>query len=283
GRPSSQARRHRERGEAAAGFQPLDELWRLPAAGRHPQRADAALARPQRDAVHHPAPDQRAVDEADAARAARRHRLRGARPARERLQDAGAGVADHGAAGACVGRALDHDPGGVQRHPALPGQFQRLPERTVPLHRVLAGQQERGHAQAARTPARPAGTSAGCVRGALALRRVASPARPARASGSPQPHGEGLDCALPGEQRSRAGLAGRLPQSRQALGSVPAGRGAHRPGRRIQALAVSPRHHRGTRDRFQARHRRHRRRSLPAQDARRCAVPRDLAPAHGPL
>jgi tryptophan 2,3-dioxygenase len=37
-----------------------------------------AVARPQRDAVHRPAPDQRAVDEADAARAARRHRLRGA-------------------------------------------------------------------------------------------------------------------------------------------------------------------------------------------------------------
>jgi tryptophan 2,3-dioxygenase len=59
---------------SAAGFQPLHELWRLPAAGRHPRRAEAALARPQRDAVHHPAPDQRAVDEADAARAARRHR-----------------------------------------------------------------------------------------------------------------------------------------------------------------------------------------------------------------
>jgi hypothetical protein len=30
----------------------------------------------------------------------------------------------------------------------LPGQFQRVPELPVPLHRVLAGQQERGHAQA---------------------------------------------------------------------------------------------------------------------------------------
>ena len=47
------------------------------------ERAASAVARPQRDAVHRAAPDQRAVDEADAARAARGHRRSRARPARQ--------------------------------------------------------------------------------------------------------------------------------------------------------------------------------------------------------
>ena len=71
--PSPPTRSIAER-ESPARFQPVNELRRLPAARRHPECAKAALARSQRDAVHHPAPDQRAVDEADAARAACGHR-----------------------------------------------------------------------------------------------------------------------------------------------------------------------------------------------------------------
>jgi hypothetical protein len=72
-------------------------------------------------------------------------------------------------------------------------------------------------------------------------------------------------------------------QPADTLGPVPAGRRTHRPGRRLPPLALSPRDHSGTRHRLQARHRRHQRRGLPAQDARHGAVPRDLAPAHRPL
>ena len=53
----------------------------------------------------------------------------------------------------------------------------------------------------------------------------------------------------------------------------PAGRGAHRPGRRLPALALPPRDHRGARDRLQAAPAARRRRALPAQDAGRGAVP----------
>ncbi len=41
-----------------------------------------------------------------------------------------------------------HDAARVQRHPALPVQLQRLPEFSVPLHRVFARQQKRRHAEA---------------------------------------------------------------------------------------------------------------------------------------
>ena len=62
----------------------LDEVL----GAQHPLSPDA-----QRDAVHRPAPDQRAVDEADAARAARGHRGMAADRAAAGLQDAGARVA----------------------------------------------------------------------------------------------------------------------------------------------------------------------------------------------
>ena len=89
-----------------------------------------------------------------------------------------------------------------------------------------------------------------------------------------------LDRALRGERRRRAGLARRLPRPGSALGPVPARRGADRPRGRVPALALPPRDDGRARDRLQARHRRHRRRQLPAQDARRRAVPRDLEAAH---
>ena len=197
-----ETRRHRSRRKSAARLQPDHELRRLPAAGRHPRRATAALARARRDAVHHPAPDQRAVDEADAARAARGDCQRGAGRTRQRLQEAGAREQDHGAAGPRLGRAGHHDAARIQRHPPLPGQLQRLSERAIPLHRVRAGQQERRHAQAPRAPARPAGAGAGRFRGAFAVRRSAAPAGPARPARACQPHRARLD---PGLCRKRRG------------------------------------------------------------------------------
>jgi hypothetical protein len=166
-------------------------------------RAAPAVARPQRDAVHRAAPDQRAVDEADAARAARRHRPRRRRPAAHGLQDAGAGVEDHGAAGARLGRAGDDDAARVQRDPALPAQQQRLPELAVPLHRIQPGQQERRDAAAACATARAAGRGAGRLRAPslydealrlLARRGIAVPAA-TRAR---------LDAALRRRRRRRA-------------------------------------------------------------------------------
>jgi tryptophan 2,3-dioxygenase len=77
-----------------------------------------------------------------------------------------------------------------------------------------------------------------------------------------------------------AGLADRVPQPEAALGLVPARRGAHRSRRRLSPLALPPCHHRGAGDRLQARHRRHRRRELPAQDAGCGAFPGDLEPAN---
>ena len=129
---------------------------------------------------------------------------------RQRLQDAGAGQPHHGAAGACLGRAGDHDAARVQRDPPLPRQLQRFPERAVPLHRVRAGQQERGDAQAARAPARSGWPQVqAALRIALALRRSAAAAGAARPAGAGRAHGARLDAALRRKHRGGAGLAGR--------------------------------------------------------------------------
>jgi hypothetical protein len=100
---------------------------------------------------------------------------------------------------------------------------------------------------------------------------------PGAACRSGQPHPARLDASLRRERRRRAGLAGGVPRPREVLGPVPAGRGTDGPGGCVPALALPPRDHRGARHRVQARHRRHGRRVLPAQDAGRGAVPRDLA------
>ncbi len=77
-----------------------------------------------------------------------------------------------------------------------------------------------------------------------------------------------------------ASLARGVSRPQAALGSVPTGRGTHRPRRRLPPLALPPRDHSGTHHRLQARHRRNQRRGVPAQDARRGAVPGDLEVAH---
>jgi tryptophan 2,3-dioxygenase len=90
-----------------------------------------------------------------------------------------------------------------------------------------------------------------------------------------------LDPALRASPGGRAGLAAVYRNPKAALGPLPAGRGTHRPGRRLPPLALPPCDHRGTRHRLQARHRRHRRRQLPAQDAGCGAVPGDLGGLQG--
>ena len=204
---SAATRRRRRRRRRPARLQRRHELRRLPAPGRRAQRPASAQPRPQRDAVHRAAPDQRAVDEADAARAACGRRGHRRRPHGAGLQDAGAGVEDHGAAGARLGRAGHDDAARVQRHPALPGQQQRLPELAVPLHRIQPGQQECRDAEAARAPARPAGARGGGVPRAFALRRGAAPAGAPRPAGAGQPHRARLDPALRGQRRRRGRLA----------------------------------------------------------------------------
>ena len=99
----------------------------------HAQHPPVAGAR--RDAVHRAAPDQRAVDEADAARAGSGHALCGRRTAAKRLQDAGAREPHPGATGERLERPGHHDAARVHGHPPLSGQLQRLSERAVPLHR----------------------------------------------------------------------------------------------------------------------------------------------------
>ncbi|KAG1385414.1 hypothetical protein G6F59_017417 [Rhizopus arrhizus] len=109
------------------------------------------------------------MDEADAARVACRHRQCGRRPAAARLQDAGARQQDHGAAGARLGRAGYHDAARVFRAASVSGPFQRLSELPVPPGGIPAGQQERGHAQAACAPRRPAGAGTHRLRGPFAV------------------------------------------------------------------------------------------------------------------
>ena len=70
---------------------------------------------------------------------------------------------------------------------------------------------------------------------------------------------------------------------RDALGPLPVGRGAGRLRGRVPPVALPPRDDRRTDHRRQARHRRYRRRQLPAPDARRRAVPRAVVGARAPL
>ena len=124
------------------------------------QRAEAAVARPQRDALHRAAPDQRAVDEPMP------HELRPRWASMAR--DAWAGVQDAGACqqasrsswctpGTCC---TTSDAAGILGDPALPQQQQRLPELAVPLDRIQCwGNKNAG--DVARTT--PAGSAAGVV------------------------------------------------------------------------------------------------------------------------
>ncbi len=96
-------RRHRARRKSPSRLQPVHELRRLPAAGRAAGGPKTPVARAQRVALHHPAPDQRDVDETAAARGACRHWQRRRRRAGQRLQTAGPRQPHHGgpAPGTC--------------------------------------------------------------------------------------------------------------------------------------------------------------------------------------
>src|SRR5207247_3825827 len=78
-------------------LQPGHELWRLPGARPGAERAETAVQQPQRDAVHHPASDDRVVAEVDLARTARRARAGAARRPAARVQDERTRLAHHGA------------------------------------------------------------------------------------------------------------------------------------------------------------------------------------------
>ena len=178
--PHDHPRVHRPHRTRPARLQRQHELRRLSAHRPDPECAAPALARARRDAVHHPAPDQRAVDEAAADRVGFRHRRHPRRPPAARFQEAGARQPHHGAAGARLGRAGDDDAARIQRHPPVPGAVQRLSELSIPLHRIRAGQQERGDVETSRAQAREAGAGAVVLRSALALRRSPAPDGAAR-------------------------------------------------------------------------------------------------------
>ena len=80
-----------------------------------------------------------------------------------------------------------------------------------------------------------------------------------------------------------AGLARGLSQAGGALGPLPAGGGVRRPGGRLPAVAVPSRDHGRAHHRLQDRHRWHRRRRLPEEDAGRGPVSRALEGAHRPV
>ena len=133
-------------------------------------------------------------------------------------------------------------------------------------------------------PARPAGAGARRPTSALALRRGAAPA------GAPRPAGAGdrMSSATgpsPTRTATRSSRPGcvvyREPEAHWDLYQL--GEELTDLEDAFRALALPPRDDGRARHRLQARHRRHRRRELPAQDARRGAVPRDLAAAHGSL
>ena len=74
-----------------------------------------------------------------------------------------------------------------------------------------------------------------------------------------------------------------LSGSAASLGALRARRGTDRSRGRVPAVALPACDDGRAHHRLQARHRRHRRRQLPAQDARRRAVPRTLEGSHRPL
>ena len=206
--PKHAATGRRRRGRRQGGLQPRHELRRLPPSRRRARRAAAPLGRARRDAVHHPAPGERAVDEAAAARARGGDRRGLGRRAAPRLQDARPGEQDHGAAGPRLGRAGDDDAARVLGDASLARLEQRLPELAVPDDRVPPRQQERGDAEAACAPARPARPGAGGARRAVALRRGDPPAGAAR----PAAAGRARSNAT-GRRRARRAKASSRPGS----------------------------------------------------------------------
>jgi tryptophan 2,3-dioxygenase len=219
----------------------------------------AAVARPQRDAVHRAAPDQRAVDEADAARAA----TPPSRPSPRRAAAAFKMLAR-------VSKIMEQ----------LVHAWDVLATMTPPEYSAIrptwassaasragstAASSSLGNKNAAMLKPhahRPSDCwrwSTGRYR-AFAVRRSAAPAGAPRPAGARRatPSATGQPYS-PATRWNRPGCRSTATPN-AALGPVPARRGTHRPGRRLPPLALPPRDHGGARHRLQARHRRHQRR-----------------------
>ena len=255
------------------------ELRRVPRA-RHAavRAASAQLTRAsRRAAVHHPAPDHRAVAEARAARAVGRVRLPARGPARAGAQVHRAREAHPAHAHRAVVGAGDADSGRVRAVPRRPGQRERLPVGPVPRGRVHARQQERGRCCACsrRTP-RPH---------ALVRRALEAPSlydeflRMLARSGYPIP-AEVLERDVTKAWTFTPELvpifADDLCRPAGALGGVRDVRRAGRPRGQLPALAVPSPEDRRAHHRVQEGHGRIERRAVPAAGARAHLLPRAL-------
>ena len=115
--------------------------------------AQQPLSRPaaaRRAALHRPAPDERAVAQADDPRAALGPRPAAHRRPLPRAQADGAGQAHPAHVDRPVVRPRHAHAQRVRRDPPVPRDQLRLPVRAVPRGRVPAGQQERRHGQGLR-------------------------------------------------------------------------------------------------------------------------------------
>ena len=140
----------RPRGRHPEGLLAVDVLWRLPAP-RHVARGPAAAVGPaaaRRAALHHPAPDERALAQADDPRAALPPARCCAPTTTRPRSSGGAGQAHpaHTLTDQVVG-VRDADAVGVRRDPAVPRDQLGLPVRAVPRGRVPPRQQERRHGE----------------------------------------------------------------------------------------------------------------------------------------
>ena len=117
-----------------------------------------------------------------------RHRRHRRRPAAHRLQDAGTREPHHGTAGPCWDVLATMTPPDYSAIRPYLARSSRLPELAVPLHRVPARQQERGHAAApCPQPAAP-GRGGRRLARAVAVRRGPAPDGPPRPGRAGQPH-----------------------------------------------------------------------------------------------
>lgn len=97
----------------------------------------------------------------------------------------------------------------------------------------------------------------------IAVRRVASPAGPARPAGARQPYRARLDARLCQKRRGGSRLTDGVPQAETLMEPLPVGQRTHRPGKRVPALAFPPCDDGGTHHPLQTQNRQ---RQLLAQD-----------------
>ena len=152
----------------------------------HPERAAAA----RRDALHHPAPDHRALAQAGPARAALRPRPDACRRARPRPEAARPGQAHPADPDRAVVGPRHAHADRVRRVPRVPLHLLGVPVLAVPRGRVHPRQQERRHAAGVRPRPRGPGGAERAAAPAGRLRRVPglpAPAGPPRAGRAARP------------------------------------------------------------------------------------------------